>query len=127
MNTRLLDRIAHIVALSGVMLVLIAGLLYGAPGALGAFVGAVVANLNWMAIRWLTTSVARQDIRRKNRLMALLGFKTVAVLGICWLLLTRLGLDAHGFVIGVSALVIGVVVGPLTLSDSADESPQGAD
>lgn len=129
MNTRLLDRIAHIVALSGVLLIVIAGLLYGLPGVLGAFVGAVVANLNWLAIRWLTTSVARGDIRRKNKLMVLLGFKTVAVLGMCWLLLTRLGLDARGFVIGITALVVGVVIGPLTLSDSVPESPasNGAD
>ncbi len=47
----------------------------------------------------------------------------------CWLLLTRLGLDARGFVIGITALVVGVVIGPLTLSDSVPESPasNGAD
>lgn len=127
MNSRLLERITKIVAITGVLLVLVSGMIYGVDGALGALVGAVVANVNWLSIRWVTKLLASGDVRTKNRLMVLLGFKSLFVLTFCWLLLTRLGLHTHGFVIGITALVLGVVIGPLTMPESSSPASNGAD
>ena len=44
---------------------------------MGAAVGAIVAGLNWQAIRWLTEQVTGGAVRRKGRLMIL---ATLAVL-----------------------------------------------
>ena len=50
-------------------------------------------------------------------LFLILGLKTAALMGVCWVLLTKVGLDPKGFMVGIGALVIGIVVAPLTLSE----------
>ena len=122
MNRPLLSRITLVVALSGVALTLLAGALYGVAGLMGGAVGAIVAGLNWQAIRWLTEQVTGRAVRRKGRLMILATLKTTALMAVCWIALTQLGLDARSFMIGISALVIGILVGPITLPQTDDDS-----
>ena len=124
MNSQLNERITQVVAVAGVAMVIVAYLLWGADAALGAFGGALVAMANWGVIRWVSTRVTDQHVTGRGRLFGLLGVKTAALMGVCWLLLTRVGLDPKGFMVGIGALVIGITVGPLTVSEksSADSN-----
>ena len=127
MNQKLLKRVTFVVVVSSVVLIALAGLLYGLDGVLGASAGAVVANLNWQAIRWLTERVTAQEVRSKGRLMVLATLKTTSLMAVCWLALTQVGLDSRSFIIGISALVVGVLVGPLSLSEALSETSDPSD
>jgi hypothetical protein len=123
MSPKLSERITQVVAIAGAALVLLAFVLWGAQGALGAFAGALVAMANWGVIRWVALRVTGQHVRSGGRLYLLLGLKTAALMGVCWLLLTEVAIHPKGFMIGIGALVIGIVVGPLLMSEKADNSP----
>ena len=110
MDSRLSDRITLVVAASGALLIMGAFALSGGRVALGALAGVGVAMANWFAFRF----VAQKGLSRGT--LALLAGKTLFILFSAWVLITRLGLDANGLLVGISALVFGIVVGPLTLS-----------
>ena len=110
MDSRLTDRITLVVAAAGALLTMSAYALMGGHQALSALAGVGVAMANWFAIRW----VARQGLTRGS--IALLAGKTLFILLAAWILIARAGLDAGGFLLGLSALVVGIVGGPLTLS-----------
>ena len=117
MNSQLNERITHVVAVAGVAMVIVAYLMWGTDAALGAFGGALVALANWGVIRWVSTRVTDQHVTGRGRLFGLLAVKTAALMGVCWLLLARVGLDPKGFMVGISALVLGIIVGPLLVSE----------
>ncbi len=119
MKSPLLQRISLVVAGCGVALTCVAGMIYGVNGLIGGGVGAVVAALNWQAIRWLAEQVSGQQVRSKGRLMVLATLKTSALMAVCWIALTQLGLDARAFIIGISALVAGILIGPITMPESS--------
>ena len=117
MNPLLLPRITKAVALAGVALTIIATMLYGLRGLAGGAAGAGIALANWQAIRWLAEQLQKRNVRSRGRLMILATLKTGALMAICWIALTRVGLDAKSFIVGISALVVGILVGPLTLPE----------
>lgn len=119
MNLPLLKRITLAVAISGVLLSIVAGMIYGMTGLISGAAGALVAMANWQAIRWLAEQVTGQAVRSKGRLMILVVVKTTALMAVCWIALTQLGLDSRAFIIGISALVAGIVIGPLTMPEAA--------
>ena len=123
MNPQLSERITQVIVLSGVALVVLGFTLWGAQGALGAFAGALVAMANWGVIRWVSLRITGQHVQSRGRLFLLLGLKTAALMGVCWLLLTEVAVHPKGFMIGIGALVIGIVVAPLTLSEKVDPNP----
>jgi len=115
-NAMLHDRIALGVVASGLLLTLVTFALFGGQAAAGALAGALVALGNWMLIRWVARRVARPG-STKRATMVLFGFKTVTLMTLCWILVVRVGLDAKGFMIGISALVLGIVLGPMLPGD----------
>ena len=117
MNPLLLPRITKAVALAGVALTIIATMLYGLRGLAGGAAGVGIALANWQAIRWLAEQLQKRNVRSRGRLMILATLKTGALMAICWIALTRVGLDAKSFIVGISALVVGILVGPLTLPE----------
>jgi len=123
MSPELSERITQVVAFAGVALIAVSFAFWGGPGALGAFAGALVAMANWGVIRWVALRVTGRHVQSSGRLYLLLGLKTAALMGVCWILLTQVAIHPKGFMIGIGALVIGIVVGPLTLSEKADNSP----
>ena len=123
MNPQLSERITQVIVLSGVALVVLGFTLWGAQGALGAFAGALVAMANWGVIRWVSLRITGLPEQSRGRLFLLLGLKTAALMGVCWLLLTEVAVHPKGFMIGIGALVIGIVVAPLTLSEKVDPNP----
>lgn len=110
MNPQLTDRILLATAAGGVLLVGVAFALFGGSAALAAAVGAVLALTNWVATRFLAKNAIAKG---KGALLGLMGFKTATLGVLCWICITRLDLHFFGFTLGISALVIGVVLGPM--------------
>lgn len=118
MQSKLLPRITQAVALSGVLLVIVAGALFRIPGAISSMVAATVAFANWRAMRWLAESLGKLHIRSTRRFATLALLKTGVLFGVCWLGITALGLHPTAFILGVSALPLGIFLGPLTLPET---------
>ena len=123
MKRELHERITQVVAISGAALTVLAFTLWGVRGGLGAFAGALVAMANWGVIRWVSIRITDQHVQRKNKLFLLLGLKTAGLMALCWILLAKVGLDPKGFMIGIGALVAGIVIGPLSLSEKPSAPP----
>jgi hypothetical protein len=124
MNAQLTDRILLATAAGGVLLTGLAFAIWGGQGALAAAVGATVATANWAATRFLGKASIGKG---KNPLLALMGFKTMALALVCWLCITRFHLHFLGFTVGISALVLGVLLGPMLTPSSSEPSPTSAD
>lgn len=87
-------------------------LAFGAPSRIvvGVAVGALVAAGNFVAIERISSWVVRGSVRAASLLMALLVVKmTVAMVVVC-LIVRAFGVNAIGFVIGLSTLVVGLLV-----------------
>lgn len=124
MNAALTDRILLATAAGGVLLVGLAFAIWGGEGAIAAAVGATVATANWAATRFLGRASMAKG---KNPLLALMAFKTMALALICWLSITRFHLHFLGFTVGISALVLGIVLGPMLTPNSPDTTATSAD
>lgn len=120
MNAQLTDRILLATAAGGMLLVGLAFALWGAEGAIAAAVGAGVATANWAATRFLGKLAVGKG---KNPLLALMGFKTMALALVCWLCITRFHFHFLGFTVGISALVLGIVLGPMLTPSEPTSTP----
>lgn len=108
MNREILKKIDPFVIVSGVLLSLGVFLLWGYEWAYGTLTGAVVASLNWMAFRWAGVRLASSG--KKGRFMVFLGIKGVTIFGIIVLILSVTSVKPGAFLIGISALVLGIMV-----------------
>ena len=90
----------------------LAALLAGASRHLvvGVAIGALVAAGNFMAIERISSWVVRGSVRAASLLMALLVVKMTVAMVVVFLVVRAFGVDAIGFVIGLSTLVVGLVV-----------------
>lgn len=101
------------VAIAAVALIALGFLLGGTTVGLGAMVGGVVAVLDAWALTWLAVRV----VSGAGVMAAvLLGGKLFLLLGICWALLARFGVDPMGFSLGLGALVLGMLYGGAELA-----------
>ncbi|MEM6954219.1 MAG: hypothetical protein AAF411_21395 [Myxococcota bacterium] len=123
----LLARIGKAVAVSGIVLTLLAGALYGLHGLLGGAAGAALAYANWSAIAWLAERVSSQAVRSRGRLAILATLKTSLLMATCWIALTVVGLHSRAFIIGISALVAGILIGPLTMPEGESASTEAGE
>jgi hypothetical protein len=99
------------------MLVGLGFVLGGTTVGAGAIVGAVVATLDALAITWLASRIVDgAGFVSRGLASALLGAKLVVLLGVCWALLARWGVDPFGFSIGLGALVLGMLYTGFALS-----------
>lgn len=95
------------------MLALLAPIVAAALGAprrmiLGIVLGGLLAAANFLAIERISARVVRGTVRTQSILMALLVLKMTAVMVLVYVLLRTFGVDAVGFVIGLSTLVVGL-------------------
>ena len=105
------------VAVSAMVLVGLAFVLGGPVVGAGALIGGVLATLDAWAITWLAKRiVAGAGFISSGVAAGLLGVKLVALLAVCWALLSRWGADPLGFSIGLGALVIGMLFAGVDLS-----------
>lgn len=113
MERRSLDLITTYVAMLGALASAGAWLALGTSVGIGALVGSGLAIANWLGLRWLLTRLLASGTRSKTGFMVLLGVKTLAFMAIVSLLVVRGTVSPLGLVIGLSALVIGLVAGAL--------------
>jgi hypothetical protein len=114
---QLKTQVPRYVAGSAVVLVVLAVVLGGPTVGTGAAVGAVLAFLDAWAITWLAKRIVTGAGFIGSGLAAgLLAVKLVALLAVCWALLSRWGADPLGFSIGLGALVVGMLLAGLDLS-----------
>lgn len=125
-----LRRITWFVLGASVLLTAIAFALGGLERGVGAGIGGAVAVLNWWGMRWIGERLLRANDKGRLVWGSLLAIKMAAVLGVVWAILATGLVDPLGFGIGMSALVVGILVGALHLAwsgaaDTADEAPLG--
>lgn len=113
---RSIQHITFAVPALGLTAVALTFLLADARVAIAAAVGAAVATLNWLGLRWLVGRATRGSVRSRSGLMVLLSAKMLLLGLVCWGLLTRFGLEPFGFAIGLSALVGGIFLGSVFTS-----------
>lgn len=122
------DRIPLYVSAFAAILVAV-GFAVSVETGIGAVGGAAVALLNAFALRWLVTSMIKAAPERRTGTSLTLMLKTGVILAISAGLLFGAHLDPIGFAIGVSALVLGLVLGAthfnLTGGDATPASTKG--
>jgi len=114
---QLKTHVPRYVAIAAVALVALGFLLGSATVGVGAIAGGVVAVLDAWALTWLAVRVVSgAGFMSRGFAAALLGVKLFFLLGICWALLARFGVDPVGFCLGLGALVLGMLYGGAELS-----------
>jgi hypothetical protein len=102
----------------------IAFALWGAQRGLAASVGAGLSLINWFALRYL---VARMfDGGNKAALGMLLMAKIGALIGVVFVLISRVRLDPIGLAFGLGVLFIGPAVAGLLANSSGSLNPSAA-
>jgi hypothetical protein len=91
------------------------------PG-LSAAIGAVIALINYILFGWVTSRVTNGSLRRRAGLMLLLVAKMGALMVLIYYLITRHLVQPLAFMVGVSALVVGVVFGSLVFINSGSQT-----
>ena len=110
-------QIPRYVAIAALVLVALGFLFGGAMVGVGAIAGGVVAVFDAWALTWLAVRVVSgAGFMSRGFAATLLGMKLVFLLGVCWALLARFGLDPIGFCLGLGALVLGMLYGGAELS-----------
>lgn len=112
--------LAHIAAFA-VLLAAGAFLLGGARVGLGALVGGAVAVVNWAAWWWLARRIVSATPRQRAATSVLMAFKLGALGVLCWALVVHWGVNPLGFLVGVSAFVLGILAGSLQGSPAVKE------
>ena len=122
MDTRTLNRISMVVVACAAALPVVAWMAFGLKSFVGAEVGAVEAVANWFSLRYILVKVQNGTARTQTKLMTLLVLKMFALFAIVGVLVATSAVDAKGFAMGVSTLVLGVLLGSLgTARDLAAE------
>jgi len=107
------QRVVRRVSLTIVVLAALApvvALLTGASGhtIVGIVLGGLLSAGNFLAIERISARVVRGTVRTQTLLMGLLVLKMSALMVLVYLLVRTFGVDAIGFVIGLSTLVLGL-------------------
>lgn len=115
---KIIDRITTYVAAFGVLLSASAFVLSVEVGT-GALVGAAIAIGDWLVTRFLGRKIVGAPEGARSMLSLALVLKMGAVLGACAVVLWSGRVSALGFMIGIGAMVLGVIVGGLHESFTA--------
>jgi len=107
---RTIDRITTYVAAFGVLLSVVAFGVSTEVG-IGALAGATIAIGDWLVTRLVGARLLAAGDRGRTVLSLVLVSKMTLVLGACGAVLWSGRVSALGFVIGISAMVVGVVAG----------------
>jgi peptidoglycan biosynthesis protein MviN/MurJ (putative lipid II flippase) len=121
MDSRIPNRVTIAIAAIGALIAGIAFLVVGGQIAVATLIGALVAVVNWLALRWLLRRVQSGETRGKAGVMVLLALKMGALMAICYVLVVRFDVHPLGFVIGLAALPAGIVVGGSRGAPAANE------
>ena len=110
MSPHVTQRILACTAASALLLTGVAFALWGAAAAVGALAAGLVASANWAATLVLSKRLVAGMFTRRGFGIALM-FKSASLLLLCWILVAQIGVDFHGFTLGIGSLVLGVLGG----------------
>jgi hypothetical protein len=86
---------------------------WGTERGIAATVGAIVALLNWFALRWLGTRIASGTTNQRAAVSMLLVGKIGVLMALTYVLINKLQLDPIGLCLGLGVLFLGPVLGSL--------------
>jgi hypothetical protein len=120
---RAVRRIARNILVLGALAPLVA-YVAGAPTRIlvGIAIGALVAAANFLAFEKIAGWVVRGSVRVGSLLMALLVVKMTAAMAAVFIIVRAFGVDALGFVVGLSTLVVGLFAEALQSARAQQES-----
>ena len=113
-------RITLWVVASSVALTVLTFVAFGADRGFGAAIGGLVAVINWLGMRWVGGRLLKASDKGKAIWGTLLAVKMGAILGVVWAILSTGHVDAMGFAIGMSGLVLGILAGAFHLAAAGD-------
>jgi hypothetical protein len=119
---RTIDRITTYVAAFGVLLS-VAAFAVSTEVGIGALAGATIAIADWLVTRLVGARLLSGGDRGRTMLSLVLVSKMTLVLGACAAVLWSGHVSALGFVIGISAMVVGVIAGGVHESLAAPVAP----
>ena len=121
---KIIDRITTYVAAFGVLLTALA-FARSVDVGIGALVGSTIAIADWLVTRFLGARILAAGERGRTLLSLALVSKMALVLGACGFVLWSNRVSPLGLMIGIGAMVLGVIVGGLheSLSSSSNEGP----
>lgn len=122
-----IDRITTYVVVLGVLLTVGAFLVSSSVG-VGALAGAAVSIGDFLVIRWVAARMMRAGEKARTILSLLLVGKMSLLLGACAAILFYGHVDAVGFMVGIGAMVLGVLGGGVhehLIAPPSDDSDLG--
>ncbi len=120
MNT--IDRITLYVAGLGAMLTAGAFMVSASVG-VGALVGAAVSLADFLVIRWVAARMMAVGEKARAILSLVLVLKMSVLLGGCAAILFTGRVDPFGFMVGIGAMVLGVLFGGVHEHFAAPTAP----
>jgi hypothetical protein len=117
-----IDRITTYVAGLGVLLTAGAFLVSASVG-VGALAGAAVSIVDFLAIRWIAARMMAAGEKARAVLALVLVGKMALLLGGCAAILFVGHVSALGFMVGIGAMVLGVLLGGVHGHLSAPDAP----
>lgn len=94
----------------------------GASSGLSTAVGAVVAVANFILFGWIASRVVSGSVKQRAALMLVLIAKMGALFALIYYLVTRHWVEPITFMVGFSALVVGVLAGSFHYLKSGNQS-----
>jgi len=113
------------VVVSAILVTTVAGAVGGLDVGLGALAGGSVSVANYYVLSWTMGRIIHGTTRSKVQASVIFGFKLVAIGFVVWVLLARLDVHAVGLLAGLSAIVIGVLVGGALVGTSRSSGGEG--
>ncbi len=123
------DRVRPVLLLTSPLAILGAYVLEGTSGAMGATLGALLALGNWVSLRWIRRRMETGTETTQRNMALLLVGKMMAMVALCGLIIAILHINAIGFALGLSTLVLATVVGGMMEAQQVQRdtrSPTGA-
>ncbi|MDJ0762555.1 MAG: ATP synthase subunit I [Myxococcota bacterium] len=108
MERRLLKKIDTYVMFWGVLLVCGSGFFFNSQIFFGALFGALLACANWIGFRLLMTRFIAATARQRIRYGIFLGAKTLVMFSAVAAIVVWIPVNPIAFVIGLSALMLGI-------------------
>ena len=113
MNRPSVNYIPVFIGASGMVAVAITGVIAGVWAAFSAAVGAMIAVANYYAYQWIAGHITRGSVRKRTGASLLMIAKMLVLFGLISALIIFRWVDPIGLIVGLSALVVGLLSGSI--------------
>lgn len=122
MNRSAVSTISVFIGGFGLLFALATLVVLGASAGWSTAVGALVAVVNFMVFGWIASRVVSGSVQKRAALMFLLIAKMGVLFALIYYLVTRHWVEPISFMVGFSALVVGVLAGSFHYLKSGNQS-----